>query len=129
MPTDDKSIQPLRSDLSPREEQSGAYVARYVKRDVKLTAYTSTEIQMVSTANTKITVYLSWAFFWFGVLANGLMLPDVLPLEFSNLFKSPYLFGFIGALGLVGTIMEWQQKKSIFDQINNESSNPSEPQS
>ncbi len=128
MASNDKSIQPLRKELSPPEEQAGAYVARYVKRGVKLMALTTTEIEIISTANTKITVYLSWAFFWFGVLASGLMLPDALPLQLISLFKPPYLFGFIGALGIVGAIIEWLEKQSIRDQINSETStSTSEP--
>ncbi len=128
MPNEGRGLEALRADLTPAEDPRSAYITRYVTRDVKLTAYTTTEIQIVSHANTKITVYLSWAFFWFGVLANGLMLPDAPTLILSNLFKTPYLFGFIGLLGLIGTLMETLQKQSLFNQINQEVSATSKEQ-
>ena len=114
-------------ELSGSQQPGGAYTARFVRRDVKLTAYTDTEIQTVSFANTKITAYLSWASFWFGVLVNGILLPTCPPLSRSTVLHAPYLWAFVGLFGLLAAGFEFLQRRSLYDQIQKETTTPAEP--
>jgi hypothetical protein len=111
---------PLRPDLKPVEDQASAYIIRYARRNVKLMALTETEVQIVSSANTKITTYLSWSSFWFGLFVNAVVSPDCPAFTLAVLFKYPFYLALIGVSGLIAAGIEWKQKRSLYGQINRE---------
>jgi hypothetical protein len=123
MDAQEPQFRPLEERYSDSDPRS-AYVTRFARRVVKLTALTDTELMVVSVINAAVSIFLSFAFFWFGLFAARLKASD--SLSNATKFDPPYLFLWIGLFGVFVAVVSYLFGNSLLKQIRKETT-PFEP--